>query len=64
MLIKKAEFGHIIWLTQEEKDNEAAVQEIKRLKSLGKVALLYSGSINTAQVLERLLQENIEQLDL
>lgn len=64
MVVKKSDFGYIVWLTEEEMNCQAVAQEIERLKALGKVALFYSGSLELMQVIKRLLQENKELMNL
>lgn len=63
MLTKKAEYGYIVWLTEEEKGCLSVLQEIERLKAIDKVAVLYSGNQDILKVFEKLLQQNKSLID-
>lgn len=58
MLVKKTDFGYIVWLVDEEINSQTVQQEIERLKASERVAMLCSGDLEVVQVIEKLLREN------
>jgi len=60
MLTRETAFGYIIWVDEEEVNGKEVEREITRLKNQGSIAIFCSGSQDTLQIINKLLQENIK----
>jgi heptaprenylglyceryl phosphate synthase len=62
MKVEKASFGHMIWLMPEEQKRTEAIETIRRLKEIGKVVVLISGSEDVPQVINKLINQRTKNL--
>jgi heptaprenylglyceryl phosphate synthase len=62
MKVEKASFGHMIWLMPEEQKRTEVIETIRRLKEIGKVVVLISGSEDVPQVIYKLINQRTKNL--
>lgn len=58
MRINKTLYGHVVWITKEEENDKAVIEEIQNLKKSGKVAVMVSGGENKSEIICKLLRIN------
>jgi heptaprenylglyceryl phosphate synthase len=56
MKIIKTSFGHLVLLMPNEQGIASVTEEIARLKVIGKVAIIVSGTENATEVMGKLLK--------
>ncbi|HYE10171.1 MAG TPA: hypothetical protein VEF53_08325 [Patescibacteria group bacterium] len=61
MKVEKASFGYLVILMVEEQNDRAVMEEIKKLKENGKVAVLISGNENALVGISKVIKNTIQR---
>jgi hypothetical protein len=56
MRIEIAAFGHLVFLTPDEQQDTTVIEKIAKLKEVGKVAVVISGSENPLEIFYKLIK--------
>lgn len=59
MRVEEKDLGYFVWLAPEELEDEQVVQEMERLRHMGKTFVFVSGKKDMLEVLKTLLIKNI-----
>ena len=61
MKVEKTSFGYLVILMVEEQNDRAVMEEIKKLKENGKVAVLISGNENALVGISKVIKNTIQR---